>query len=658
MHPLEPKRMNVILITSNLNVKIKPIQMKRFVISMFFGFIFVSFYAAPKVNYPVSQIPDSLQTNAYSVVRFESTDFGYSDPQYAVQHVIRVVTILDEKGSDEADLSVDLGKFWDLNKFSGEIYDQNGKLIRKIKTSDLHSSSLSPELATDESVSFYECSESSYPFTIMYEYEVKWKNGIIAFPPFEPMEALQQSVQHAEYHLKVPVGTKFQLYAQNMSDHAETTTGKGNEEYTWNLNGIKAIDEESYMPQLTKLAPSLQLEPDNFSYDKSTGTLNSWNELGKWSWGLLQQRDELPPQAVEKIKEIVANATSDKEKVERLYHYLQTTTRYVSIQLGIGGYQPMSAAAVFQTGFSDCKGLSNYLRAMLEVVGIPSYYTIISTTHPRFIHDFASPLQADHVILVVPLGKDTIPLECTSTELPFGYVHSEIAGHDALLVTPEGGKLFRLPTYPDTANFTHTLMQIQLEKNGSMKAKARSIYTLANYEEMIPFEKMADSDERIKFIKADYRLPSMQIANIHVVEKHDELPAMTLNYTLSSDMYSNQSGTRLFVPVNPLKNKYAFFARKIRKYPFVIRDGNVECDTILITIPVGMKVERLPSDVSLKKMFGSFSSDASLQGNLLEIVQRVDIPKGKFPASNNEDFKSFMDAINLAYEDQIVLKML
>jgi hypothetical protein len=650
--------MNVMRVTCYLNLKIKPIQMKRFVISMFFGFFFVSLNAAQKVNYPVSQIPDSLQTNAYSVVRFESTDFDYSDPQYAIQHVIRMVTILDEKGSDEAHLSVDLGKFWDLTKFSGEIYDQNGKLIRKIKTSDLHSSSLSPELASDESVSFYECSESSYPFTIMYEYEVKWKNGIITFPPFEPMEALQQSVQHAEYHLKVPVGTKFQLYAQNMSDHAEKTTEKEIEEYSWSLNSIKAIDKESYMPQFATLAPRLQLEPDIFSYDKSTGTLNSWNDVGKWSWGLLQQRDQLTPQAVEKIKKIVANATSDKEKVERLYHYLQTTTRYVSIQLGIGGYQPMSAATVFQTGFGDCKGLSNYLRAMLEVVGIPSYYTIISTTHSRFIPDFASPLQADHVILVVPLGKDTIPLECTSTELPFGYVHNEIAGHDALLVTPDGGKLFRLPMYPDTANFTHTLMQIQLDKSGSMKANIRSIYTLADYEEMIPFEKMANSDERIKFIKADYRLPSMQIAAINVIEKHDELPAMTLQYSLSSDMYANQSGIRLFVPVNPRKNKYSFFAHKMRKYPFVISDGNVECDTILITIPVGMKVERLPSDISLKKIFGSFSSQVKQHENTLRVVQRVDIPKQTFPACNNEDFKSFIDTINQAYEDQIVLKML
>jgi hypothetical protein len=191
-----------------------------------------------------------------------------------------------------------------------------------------------------------------------------------------------------------------------------------------------------------------------------------------------------------------------------------------------------------------------------------------------------------------------------------------------------------------------------------MQAKVRSIYTLSHYEEMIAFEKIANNDDRIKIIKTDYRLPSLKIANIGVVEKHDSLPSITLNYTLSSDMYANQSGTRLFVPVNPRKNTYPLFSQKERKYPFVIDGGNVECDTIIIFIPDGMKVEKLPSDIVLKKMFGNFSLHLSMQGKTLQVVQRIDIPKEEFPASNNGDFKSFMNEINQAYEAQIVLKKL
>jgi len=100
--------------------------MKRSVITMLLEFIVISLITAQRECYSVSQIPDSLRTNAYSVVRFELTDFEYIDPQNAVEKVTRVVTILDEKGSDEANFTEGFGKFWELKKFSGEIVDQNG----------------------------------------------------------------------------------------------------------------------------------------------------------------------------------------------------------------------------------------------------------------------------------------------------------------------------------------------------------------------------------------------------------------------------------------------------------------------------------------------------------------------------------------------------
>jgi hypothetical protein len=630
--------------------------MKRSLISLFLVVAVISLHAVQKERYPVSQIPDSLRMDAYSVVRFESTDFEYIDSRNGVEKGTRVVTILNEKGKDEANFQKGLGKYWELKKFSGEILDQTGKLIRKINMSDLHTSTLSAELATDERFSFYVCNQPTYPFTVIYEYEVKWQNGMIEFPVFAPMEALQQSVEHAVYHLTLPEGTKFMLHALHMSDRADSVKVKDQVVYSWTLNGLKAIDEEPYMPKLDKVVPMLQLKPDDFSYDKSSGSLHTWNDLGKWSWELLAQRDQLAPSTIEKVKGIVAGATSNREKVKRLYAYLQQTTRYVSIQLGIGGYQPIAAASVCQTGFGDCKGLTNYMRAMLEAINIPSYYTIISTDHKRFFPDFASPRQADHVILMVPLGKDTIPLECTSSALPFGYVHTDIAGHDALLVTPEGGRLCRLPTYPDSAEDVHTLLRIDLDKSGSMQAKARSVYNLARYEEMISFEKMADNEERTKMIKADYRLPSMQIDKIIVTEKPDSLPSMTLDYTFSSNLYANQSGTRLFVPINPRKNKYPIFSQKERKYSFVIDGGSVECDTILLTIPNEMKVEKMPSDVVLNNKIGKFSSHLSMQGNTLQIVQHVYIPKEELPASYNDEFKSFMNEINQAYAAEIVLK--
>lgn len=44
----------------------------------------------------------------------------------------------------------------------------------------------------------------------------------------------------------------------------------------------------------------------------------------------------------------------------------------------------------------------------------------------------------------------------------FGYVHQDIAGHDALLIEPTGGQMYRLPTYPDSLNTQHIVANITL----------------------------------------------------------------------------------------------------------------------------------------------------------------------------------------------------
>ena len=39
---------------------------------------------------------------------------------------------------------------------------------------------------------------------------------------------------------------------------------------------------------------------------------------------------------------------------------------------------------------------------------------------------------------------DTIWIECTAPDLALGYVHSDIAGHDALVMTDDGGKIMQV----------------------------------------------------------------------------------------------------------------------------------------------------------------------------------------------------------------------
>ena len=116
----------------------------------------------------------------------------------------------------------------------------------------------------------------------------------------------------------------------------------------------------------------------------------------------------LPEKLKQKITDLTKECKTDKDKIKALYNYMGDNTRYVSIQIGIGGLQPMEASKVFSTGFGDCKALSNYMMAMLQETGIPAYNTIINSKSESLFEDFASAGQTDHEILTVPLENDTL----------------------------------------------------------------------------------------------------------------------------------------------------------------------------------------------------------------------------------------------------------
>ena len=98
--------------------------------------------------------------------------------------------------------------------------------------------------------------------------------------------------------------------------------------------------------------------------------MDNWQTYGAWQYQLLNGRDQIPPTLKEELQKADSQNCNTHliEKIAAVYQYLASTTRYVSIQLGIGGLQPIAAADVHRTGFGDCKGLSNYMRAMLTVI--------------------------------------------------------------------------------------------------------------------------------------------------------------------------------------------------------------------------------------------------------------------------------------------------
>lgn len=603
----------------------------------------------------VSAIPDSLKENAYSVVRYNTVEFSQQNMSNGYERCTYIVTILNSKGKDAADFVCFCDKFRDLKKFSGELYNANGQLIRKIKKNELKSTEYSAELASDSKMYYFECSTPSYPVTVKYEWEVKHQNGIIGFPVFMPQDDFNQSVETAEYKLLFPGETPFKHKALRMQDSPVQEASGKTVGYKWTIKNMPALETESFGPSLMSLVPILYATPTHFMYDGTEGDITDWQSFGNWQYELLKGRDALPPNIKQKLAEITKDAKTDKEKVKSVYNYLAETTRYVSIQLGIGGLQPMPATEVASTGFSDCKGLSNYTAAMLKELGIPSSYTVISTRNKRLIKDFATANQMNHVILQVPLPGDTLWLECTNAQLPFGYVHSDIAGNDALLIKETGGEIYRLPTYSDSLNLEKNKIALSLSKEGQVSGKVDFKSYLFQYEDKSGFTRITPK-EQIDYLRKEIRVPQAKVNNVAFTEDKSEFPSIHIQYEVNSDQYGSKTGNRLFIPTNPFRSGFGKLSNKERKHDIYIRYGYQDSDSISFRIPENYTVEALPKPVMLNGKYGTFISLALVKDQEITIIQRLAMRRGQYKVSEYPAFVDFCKGVTNAYEGKIILK--
>lgn len=149
----------------------------------------------------LNSVPDQLMENAYSIVINSQTDFTCESLFSATKKESITLAILNEKGKDAAIFHEMCDKFSELRKFSGEVIDKTGKSIHKIKKSDLNMTEYSEGLASDDYSYYYEYVPASYPYIITFEWEIKYKNGLIMYPVFAPQTQFNQSVVQATYRL-------------------------------------------------------------------------------------------------------------------------------------------------------------------------------------------------------------------------------------------------------------------------------------------------------------------------------------------------------------------------------------------------------------------------------------------------------------------------
>lgn len=609
-------------------------------------------------DYKTTLIPDSLKYNADAVMRFEELHITIKGIDRAVVKHKWAITILNENGDHFSFYSNYYSNLRSLSDISGKLFDTEGKLIQKIKKKDIGDVSATDEstLLSDSRAKYFAFHCKNYPYTVEFEDEEDY-NGIYILPNWQPIEKAYLSLQQSKFIVETPLDYNLRYKQINYLGNPIITNKNSILTYAWEITNKISFQAEKWQPPINELTTKVLVAPKRFSIGGYSGDMSTWDGLGKFLLTLNKGRNELPDNIKQEVHTLTDKLTTKQEKVYILYNFLQQNTRYISIQLGIGGWQPLEAKFVGEKKFGDCKALSNYMVAMLKEAGVNACYVVVksgSGNHFNLIEDFSAPYYFDHVIACVPDKKDTIWLECTDQTMSCGYTGSFTDNRKVLMVTDTGGTIVTTPHYSINENRGINNVHASVSNDGTLSAEVISIYTGLLQEDLHDLYYHATQKQRDKYYNHSLNLPTYKVENINYKESKGRIPEIEEHISITSLNYASVTGKRLFIQPNLFSKLEKLTTDKPRKFDIVIDESHIAIDTIALEIPKGYSLESMPKNVSINNKFGFYSIEYSIKDNLITTIRKHTENENRFPASEYLELAKFYEQMYKADRAKMV----
>jgi transglutaminase-like putative cysteine protease len=606
-------------------------------------------------RYDALSIPAKLKEGAHVVKRFEDARFEVTDIDNAHLKVHQVFTVLDKEGDKSIRFHEQETKYRKLKDVEITGYNTLGIQTGRFKRKDLVKRASLDGLTNDITEYYFSPASTSYPATLEIEYEISY-SGTLFYPSYEINEE-DESVEQSSFTVKVPTELGLHFRAQK-TDIKPTIKEEGSYTvYNWQVSDLKAVPKEEGSVRSDYYYSKVVLAPNKFRLYDTKGDLSTWKYFGAWSYELNKGLEELPEDRKAFYQELVKNASTDREKVEIVYKYLQQNFRYVSIQLGIGGYKPFPAKFTDEKKYGDCKGLSFYMLSVLNALNIKSYFALVNAYYDKEPVSADFPVQVfNHAILCVPQPKDSIWLDCTSNDAEFGVLGSFTENRNALLVTENGGVLVSTPRSRPSENLLAMVTDIALNEDGSgitqsttcSKGEMRSIMKII-------FDAKKDEQKDMLVNYLGFKQPD-EFALTH--ENHPE--DYNVNMKLSIEKIPQFSaGSKMFL--NP--RIYTLWPSKLpkaegRTQDYYFRCPFIKTDTTRYHLPAEYSIEVLPRANAIECAYGSYKTDYVFNAQKRELVSiaRLELKQNKIPAAQYASVKEFFDKVLTDGTQKLIIK--
>ncbi len=440
-------------------------------------------------------------------------------------------------------------------------------------------------------------------------------------------------VLRSDYVLVTPISR--QIYSNEPRfaglTHTQQLDGKRRIDRYTALN-VSALVSEEGMPGMTESSPFLHVS-----------TYKSWQDVGRWWWGLVKDQLYADASLKRTVADLVKDATSTRQKVERIHDWAVGHTRYVALEFGIHGFLPYRVPLIVQRGFGDCKDKASLMYTMLREAGIDARLVLVRTRHNGAVEDMPASLAVfDHAITYVPeldLYLDGTAEHSGITELP-----SEDQGVMVLQVWPDGAELKRTPILAADQNRRTRTLAVQLSADGSARVDGDEEVTgdeAAGYRDY--YQAVGTRAERFERTLGEL-YPGVELQSQRFEPLGELGKPVRYSYRIRVPEFGRWSGSELEVPPSVLGDLVRNMARTpTRVQPLDLSIARTYVEERTIELPSGLRADSLPAGGEASSEWGKLLLRYSLQKSSVKAHTEFTLVRARVTASEYPAFRRWIE---------------
>ncbi len=449
-----------------------------------------------------------------------------------------------------------------------------------------------------------------------------------------------------ELEVDIPKGRSIKLKVKPGVE-PKISEEKGRRIYRWTSSHLEREDDSKNKDKDKKKKKKHKPEDDVPAVQLTT--FSSWEDVGRWYASLDHDRRQPTPEIRAKADELTKGLTTDMDKVEALYDYVAKNFRYVSLSLGLGRYQPHAASDVLHNQYGDCKDKHTLLSSLLEAKGMHASSVLINSSR-KLDPEIPSPSQFDHVITLLPLGKDEVWMDTTTEVAPFRLLSFNIRKKQGLVIPVDGAPhLEETPADPPMPNTQVQTIEGSINQLGKLNSKVS--YVVRGDTELlmrIIFRRVPSSqwEHLVENINAMGGLDG-EITNLKVGDPAATREPFQFSYDIAKTNFLDWSKKKSDVDLplsqfnlaDPDEDDTGPDAEPIKFGPpgeFTYR--------VRLVLPAKYTAHT-PLPFSMKRDYGEYKASYTLEGSTFTAERTMVMRARELPADRAGDYLSFRRAV-------------